>query len=182
MALPSFTADGILPPGDHELTLEELRASYLVTGEGVSSDNWDAAWRGALVDNLDILAKQLWRVGVTAIYVDGSFAENKDHPNDIDGYFECDFYKLINGDLERELNLLDPHKVWTWDPAQRRPLKGHHKRELPMWHQYRIDLYPNYGQAALASSTGNLLTFPQAFRIARHNEQPKGIIRLRRER
>ena len=30
--LPGFTEEGLLPPGDYELTLEELAASYLVWG------------------------------------------------------------------------------------------------------------------------------------------------------
>jgi hypothetical protein len=66
--------------------------------------------------------------------------------NDIDGYFECELPRLASGELERELNLLDPHKVWTWDPASRRPSPGHAKRQLPMWHVDRVELYPHYGQ------------------------------------
>ena len=32
VALPAFTADGLLPIGDHELTVDELRQSMLVVG------------------------------------------------------------------------------------------------------------------------------------------------------
>lgn len=49
--LPPFNADGLLPPADYPLTLDELRASHLVTGAGVLSPTWDAAWRAFLVDN-----------------------------------------------------------------------------------------------------------------------------------
>jgi hypothetical protein len=90
--LPAFTAEGVLPPGDFELTLDELRESSLVLGpdEAARSPHWDTDRRRMLVDNLEILVRQLWRVGITEIFVDGSFVEDKDHPNDIDGYFECD--------------------------------------------------------------------------------------------
>ena len=52
--IPDFTEDGLLPPGDHEVTLAELRASVLVVGpvEKVSYPNWDVTWRRQLVDNL----------------------------------------------------------------------------------------------------------------------------------
>ena len=145
--LPPFDRDGLLPPGDYSLTLEELAASHFVIGASEPVNlGWDTAWRRKLVENLAILVRQLWQVGVTEIFVDGSFVEDKDHPNDIDGYFECELARLASGDLKHDLNALDPHKIWTWDPASRRPYPGHAKRQLPMWHVYRIELYPHYGQ------------------------------------
>jgi hypothetical protein len=67
------------------------------------------------VNNLEILTRQLWQVGIREIFADGSFAEDEDkeHPNDIDGYFVCDLRELYSGELERKLNLLDPSKIWT---------------------------------------------------------------------
>ena len=90
--LPAFTTAGVLPPGDYDMTLEELKRSELVLGYGDSKDHstWDAAWREHLVNNLEILFGQLQKVGVMEVFVDGSFVEDKDHPNDIDGYFVCD--------------------------------------------------------------------------------------------
>ncbi len=38
-------ADGLLPPGDYELTLEELRATTLVEGAG-TSEHWDLIGAG----------------------------------------------------------------------------------------------------------------------------------------
>jgi len=73
----------------------------------------------------------LWQVGIREVYADGSFAEDKDHPNDIDGYFVCDLIQLSSGELTRQLNLIDPFKVWTWDPASRKPYRGYPKRQLP---------------------------------------------------
>jgi hypothetical protein len=140
-----FTLEGVLNPGDYEMTLDELRTSSLVVGPGDSA-TWDVAWRLNLVGNLQVLVEQLWSVGVTEIFVDGSFAEHKDHPNDIDGYFECSLKELASGELTRKLNLLDAHKVWTWSPSQRRPYPGSPKKQLPMWHVYRVELYPHVGQ------------------------------------
>ena len=179
LPIPPFDADGMLPRGDYELTLDELRASSLVTGNGVGSSTWNAQWRAALVENLAVLVDQLWRVGVRDVYADGSFVEDKDHPNDIDGYFVCDLQRLASGELQRDLNLLDPRKVWTWDPAERRPFRGYPKKQLPMWHQYRIELYPHYGQpSGIRDTFGNELEFPSAFRLSRRDGKPRGIIKI----
>ncbi len=45
--LPSFTADGVLPPADYEITLEALRESMLVRGpsDRETYPNWDVAHR-----------------------------------------------------------------------------------------------------------------------------------------
>lgn len=77
--LPDFTTEGLLPPGDYELTLEELAASLLVVGPESREHcpNWDAAWRGRLVENLAVMVGQLWQVGISAIFVDGSFADTR---------------------------------------------------------------------------------------------------------
>jgi len=108
--IPPFEADGLLPSGDYEVSFDELRQSILVVGLGgaTMSPTWDSGWRAKLVDNLEILTRQLWQVGITEVFADGSFAEDKDHPNDIDGYFVCGLDLLRSGQLTRELNLLDP--------------------------------------------------------------------------
>jgi hypothetical protein len=179
--LPPFTPDGALPPGDYLLTLDELRTSMLVLGPGEPKQcpTWDASWREKLVENLAVLVGQLWQVGITEIFVDGSFVEDKDHPNDIDGYFACDLRQLASGDLQRQLNILDPYKIWTWEPATRRPCRGYPKKQLPMWHQYRVELYPHFGQpSGIRDQYGNELEFPAAFRRSRADGKPKGIIKI----
>lgn len=181
--IPHFQPSGLLPLGDYEVSLAELRQSVLVHGPGASTyPTWDAAWRERLVNNLEILTKQLWTIGLRDIFVDGSFVEDKDHPNDIDGYFDCDINSLKSGDLTRRLNLLDPHKVWTWDPASRRPYRGYPKKQLPMWHQYRVELYPHISGSGcgIFDIHGQELEFPSAFRQARRNGAPKGIVKIRR--
>jgi hypothetical protein len=177
--LPAFTADGLLPPGDYTLTLTDLLHSHLVTGQGVGSTTWDSTWRERLVRNLGILADQLAQVGVAEIFVDGSFVEDKDHPNDIDGYFVCDEAPVVSGRLEEELNRCDPHRCWTWSAARRRwdPASG--KAQLPMWFVYRVELYPHFGQGTgLLDRYRHELLFPSLFRQSRRDEQEKGIIRL----
>ena len=178
--LPGFTVDGVLPPGDYELGLQNLRESLLVVGHpGLCGPNWDRAWRRKLVDNLSVLVTQLWTVGVGDIFINGSFVENKEHPHDIDGYFCCDLRRLVTGELARELNLLDSNKVWDWRPASRRPYKGYPKQQLPMWHIYRVELYPHWGQGSgIKDEFGNEQTFPAAFRRSRCDGVPKGIVRI----
>src|SRR5262245_15084633 len=127
--LPPFTDEGLLPPGDYVLTLEALSSSMLVVApsDRTRSPHWDAEWRAKLVSNLAVMVRQLWQVGIQEIFVNGSFAEDKAHPNDIDGYFECELRRLASGDLQRELNMLDPHNIWTWDPSSRRRYRNYPK-------------------------------------------------------
>jgi len=183
MAIPNFE-DGVLPTGDYEVTFEELRHSVLVNGCGDlrEQNGWDKNWRNKLVDNLEILVGQLWKVGIQNIFIDGSFVEDKDHPNDIDGYFECDLKYLASRQLHKDLNLIDPHKVWTWDKNTRRPYPGYNKKQLPMWHEYRIDMYPQPLGLKLPTGIkdkhGNDLPFSSAFRLSRTNDKPKGIVKI----
>ena len=178
MFLPPFTPQGALPPGDYALTFEELRSCHLVTGQGSGSPAWDSAWRGQLVDNLEVLVSQLWAVGIGRVFSDGSFVENKDHPRDIDGYFECDLKFYLSGALERKLRAHDPD-IWTWKSSSRQPHPDSLKRELPMWHRYRGELYPHtLGQlSGLKDRFGNDLQFPSAFRQTR-SFKPKGIVEV----
>jgi hypothetical protein len=162
------------------MSLAELRASALVTGpQGI--EVWDSDWRLHLVGNLEILAKQLWQVGIKDIYVNGSFVEDKAHPNDIDGYFVCDFDYLKSGKLQQDLNLLEPSKIWTWDPASRHPYPGYLKKQLPMWHKYRVELYPHFPGmgCGILDKFGHEMEFPSAFRQCRRDGAPKGIVKIR---
>jgi hypothetical protein len=116
-------------------------------------------------------------VGIDEVYVNGSFVEEKDHPNDIDGYFVCDRAALLSGRLERELNRVSRARIWTWENRARRRVAGHGWK-LPMWLRYRIELYPHYGQGTgIVDRFGNELQFPAAFRLSRSG-RPKGILKL----
>ena len=178
--VPYFTNEDVLPIGDYMLTLDALRTSHLVTGQGNPSQQWDSIWRRHLTLNLEALVQQLWKIGIRRIFVDGSFVENKDHPNDIDGYFECDPRYLGSGQLERNLNALDPYKIWTWDHRLRRPDPNSAKKQLPMWHQYHVEFYPHFPGllSGITDKHGNELEFPAAFRKSRIDDRPKGIVEI----
>jgi hypothetical protein len=178
--LPSFDENGLLPAGDYDLTLDELETSHLVVG--YDDRPWSIKTRRQLVKNLRILVDQLWRVGIENIFINGSFVEDKPRPNDIDGYFECKLMDLATGDLQRDLNALDPNKCWTWSPAARRPDPSSTKLQLPMWHIYRVELYPHANTRSTSSGIldehGNELQFPAAFRRQRETGRPKGIVKI----
>ncbi len=173
----AFDENGLLPVGDHLLTLEQLAGSMLVTGPQDASPTWDTAWRLQLVHNLGIMVRQLWQVGISNIYIDGSFVEDKDHPNDIDGYFECDSRQFFRGQLQ-QLRQLDAYGIWTWDWSTARRSHDSIIPKLPMWHHYHVELFPHYGQSCgIFDEFGNELQFPAAFRKSRGG-LPKGIIKI----
>ena len=188
MKLPvKFNIEGLLDPGTYEVTFDEIKKSILVVGDG-SSESWDEAWREELVNRAEVLVDQLWQVGITEIFLDGSFVEDKDHPNDIDGYFDPNFSMYERDDMNKfeklisDLNNLDPHKVWDWDPNSRKPYKGYPKLQLPMWHFYRVEFYPHLKQdTGIKDANGHDLQFPSAFRQSRTGFKPKGILKIIKE-
>jgi hypothetical protein len=165
-------------PGTNLATLSELRASHLAIGDGLRG--WDSSWRKHLIDNAEILIGQLWAVGITEIFIDGSFVEDKPHPNDIDGYFECDAKEFAKGNVTAALNAFNERKVWTWSPASRRPAQGSTKQQLPMWHEYRVEFYPHFPGllSGIVDAFGNELQFPSAFRQQRGSGAEKGIVKI----
>lgn len=177
----TFDPAGVLPPADYHLTFHELRSSILVHGPSRIAGAWDRDWRLKLVNNLEVLVRQLWVVGIDRIFIDGSFVEDKDHPNDIDGYFEADPATLQH--LIQALNTLDPCKCWNWHPSLRRPYKGQPKWQLPMWHNHRVELYPHFGQlCGIKDEFGNDQQFPAAFRKTRGSPPlQKGIVQIVKE-
>ncbi len=185
MAIPkSFNAQGTLDPGTYDATLVQIEHSLLVTGNG-SSATWDSAWRKKLIENAAIMIDQLWKVGVDDIFLDGSFVEDKNHPNDIDGYFDPHLSMYSQADMSKfeklvsDLNDLDPHKLWDWSPDSRRAHPGFAKKQLPMWLAYRVELFPHLDQGTgIKDAQGNDLQFPSAFRQSRHNYSPKGIVKV----
>lgn len=180
MPIPDFTPMGLLPVGTYPVTLQELRASVLVRGPAsVHAPTWDTLRRSQLIDEAEKLIGELWQVGVTEIFLDGSYTEAKPRPNDIDGYFECDPVALVR-DLQPRLNAANPYKVWTWDPRSRRRAPGSMKLQLPMWHQYRVELYPHYPGllSGIQDQYGNELQFPAAFRQQRGTGARKGIVKI----
>lgn len=187
MPIPTkFEPTQVLAPGTYEATIADLRNSLLVHGDG-SSPTWDAKWRAHLVSNLEILAKQLWQVGLTEIFIDGSFVENKDHPNDIDGYIDTGINVVNPASMQplaqkvSALNNLDPYKVWTWNPQSRTFDPGTGKSQLPMWVRYRVELYLHIEGmfSGIRDKFGHNMQFPSAFRQSRRGFIEKGIVKLK---
>lgn len=178
MDLPRFTADGPLPPDDHQLTIAELRRSYLVTGEGLGILTWDSAWRAKLVDNLEVFVRQLWQVGVERIFVNGSFVTSKPDPGDIDAYFECVIgeYPVIF------VRLMQFEPPLPWDMTHRPIDPKSHEPKPMMWHRHRAEIFPHFTDHPMTTGVkddyGADLDFPALFRLDKATGRPKGIIQL----
>jgi hypothetical protein len=104
--------------------------------------------------------------------------EDKDHPNDIDGFFPFPGGARKVRELVDGLNQRDPLRSWGWDPRTRKSYRGYPKAQLPMWHAYRVELYPHYGQpCGLVDRNGDDMDFPAAFRRSRDGRL-RGIIKI----
>lgn len=179
-----FDENGLLPAGEYPMSLDDLEQSILVTGEEEIEGAWDTKWRLKLVKNLRVLVKQLWDEGITDIFIDGSFATDKLRPGDIDGYFVVEKpEEMIDSDFENELcirlNKHDEYNVWTWKDKDRKRPSEAEKGQLPMWWQYRVEMWPEYGQwsGQIHPITEEKLTHAQLFRVTKQGEE-KGIIKL----
>lgn len=74
VAIPSFDPDsGLLPPGGHAATWEEVQARF----------GWNAR-RRQLLDGLAEGLAILGEAGCTQVWLNGSFASTKDEPGDFD--------------------------------------------------------------------------------------------------
>ena len=58
--------------------------------------------------------------------------------------------------------------------------EGIPKRQLPMWHHYRVELYPHFPglTSGITDPFGNELQYPSAFRQRRGDGLRKGIVRV----
>lgn len=77
MPIPAFTPQGLLPPGVHECTADEVRSRF---GTLQGSDR-----RPRLFDKLEQFLNDARRSGlVVAAIIDGSFVTATPDPNDVD--------------------------------------------------------------------------------------------------
>ncbi|SFJ84099.1 DUF6932 family protein [Thermoflavimicrobium dichotomicum] len=176
-----FNELGYLEPGDHELTINELKESILVHGDGMNL-LWNEAWRWNLVNNLEILVRPLWQFGIECVYLDGSFVTIKGHPSDIDAWFP---YEIGTDDKEERFeqlvllaheldSLMDyPYPVWNWF---RRRRNSDRKLKPEMWFHFNIELFPGC-MYAYEMKDGKLLKFEEFFTYDRDGIE-KGIIKL----
>jgi Family of unknown function (DUF6932) len=111
MAIPPFEEpSGLLPPGDHEATLAEIRDRFC----------WNYR-RREIYRGLEYVTNELVSHQVDKIWVDGSFVTKKERPGDVDVAYE-----VPDG--------ADPND-WGWlSPPRRRDLKKVHRVDLlPDW-------------------------------------------------
>lgn len=77
MPIPALTADGLLPDGVHDCTLDEIRDQF---GSFQRTDQ-----RCRLFERLESFVRAAKASGiVVAVLVDGSFVTDKDVPSDVD--------------------------------------------------------------------------------------------------
>ncbi len=177
--LPPFNEHGLLPVGIYPLSPRQLLASHLVTGAySQQGEAWDAEHRARLVHNVVYLARQLWQVGVTEVFVFGSFVDDKACPNDIDSYFVYPSAKPIrNGRLRRALNEINAEKAWDW--LNRLPDETTGKNEMILWHVYRVEVVPTAPDLKNAMPVeGTKLPIPTGVHIASGSCRIKGVVQL----
>ena len=75
--IPQFDADGLLPPGIHWATWDEVAATF-----------GNTPWRRRLLDGLKMAIDSLRQAGCRTVYIDGSFVTSKEVPNDFDACWE----------------------------------------------------------------------------------------------
>jgi hypothetical protein len=75
--LPEFTSAGLLPPGLHRASWQELRERFGGTRR-----------RARLLEGLLQAASNLRDAGALVIWLDGSFVTDKPNPNDFDGAWD----------------------------------------------------------------------------------------------
>ena len=75
--IPSFDLDGLLPPGIHWSSWEELNYRFGGT-----------PWRGILIAGLRAALENLASAGCRVVYINGSFVTSKDFPNDYDACWD----------------------------------------------------------------------------------------------
>jgi hypothetical protein len=167
---------------DYTLTIDGLRNSMLVkgptTGEYIP---WDKEKRLYLVNQLEIVANQVWNAGFDKICVDGSFVEDKASPGDIDCYFECGLDDFMQGKVEEALRIANPGEKWGFSKDNLINVDG--ISQFPIWHKYRVDMWPECGMPSFVfdKSGTNNLKISQAFRQQKHTYRKKGIVILKKQ-
>lgn len=167
-----FLRNGLLPAGDHEISLAELERSMRAGPGGGRS--WDTAWRLQLLAEFTQRYRQLAGVGITEVYIDGSYATDKYHPNDMDAYFVVP-RKLWRTSAEAALKGLDP-EFWRFetvtDPTG--------KTGYPMAFLRHIEMFPVYQEHTPAFADCPDMIDPKInfFRTDKWSHRPKGIIKI----
>ena len=75
--MPAFNADGLLPPGVHWASWDELADRF-----------GSNPWRQRLLSGLRAALESLKNAGCEVVYLNGSFVTSKSVPNDYDACWE----------------------------------------------------------------------------------------------
>ena len=107
MSIPPFVdSTGLLPPGDHEATLDEVKERFC----------WNYR-RRVIYNGIEFTACELTKLQVTEIWLDGSFVTNKERPRDADVAYEVPAGS-------------DPATWGLFSPQRRRDLKQYQHVDL----------------------------------------------------
>jgi len=83
-----------------------------------------------LIDNLEILTDSCGRFASGDLR--RRIIRRGQRSPTISTAISCAIFSTQQRELTRQLNLIDPFKVWTWEPASRKPYRGYPKKQLPM--------------------------------------------------
>ena len=142
--IPDFDGNGLLPKGIHIATLAEFEGRFAKT-----------AWRVKFFPYLLDLIRDLRRVGVTGIYVDGGYTTNKRIPSDMD---------ICWDDTNIDYNYIKSEMPILFD------------LDFPRLSQqavYKSDIFPAH---FIETSSG--LYFIDFFQKDKYTNLPKGIIKI----
>lgn len=143
MSIPHFLSNGNLPEGIHLATWQEAEEVLAFNDR-----------RRELLAGLRRACESLKQAGCPRIYIDGSFATNKEYPGDFDVCWEDDAVDYVL------LQQIDPTLLDFSDKRAAQKAK------------YGGELFPC---SAIADLSGR--TFLEFFQIDR-NGQPKGIVAI----
>ncbi|NMC28380.1 MAG: hypothetical protein GYA42_09600 [Syntrophomonadaceae bacterium] len=167
-----FAKSGLLPPGDHAISLEELE-NFIGRGPG-GGQSWDTSWRLQLLQEFKKRYQQLQAVGINEVYIDGSYATDKFHPNDMDVYFVVP-RNIWRSGAEQALKDMDP-EFWRFEPE----LGVDGKLGYPMAFRHHIEMYPVYLEHTPDHAECPEMVDPtiKFFRTDKYSHREKGIIKI----
>lgn len=148
--LPSFiyrknAPYGVLPPGVHYASLEEIKIRFATTEHRIK-----------LFDGIIEVVTILKRANCKALYIDGSYVTEKEHPSDFDGCWDA--IGVVAAALDPVLLDFSDDRA-----AQKRRFGG--------------ELFP---ASWPATSIGDVQFF-EFFQTDKHTGDPKGIVGIRLE-
>lgn len=183
--IPSLQPNGLLAPGDYEVSFEELRLS-------------GSCRRPASKHGRAVVGRQVAQATDRQPRNPHESALASGHSGDLCRWF----VRRGQGLPERPRRLLrlrppgvglrgpgataeSARSIQGVDlgPSFEKARRGYPKKQLPMWHRYRVELYPHVPGLGLGSGIldkwGNELEFPSAFRQSRRDGTPRGIIKIK---